>query len=214
MVSLWCIQSLMMKWCYITYHPCFTSYHIIIIIIASHLIKSSSSLHIMLHHHNRFTSNRIIIFSSQLIKWSPPLYILSHHLSFTSYQIIIIASSLIRSSSSLHIMLHHHNRFASYQMITSALNLIISSLLHIVSHIFNITFHLSYHNHCFISSSSSLHNFSALHLTTWSSPLHILSLQLCFTSYHFSSEQTTVHYTLNLFVLFSLTGNNDMSLET
>ena len=28
------------------------------------------------------------------------------------------------------------------------------------------------------------------------------------------AEQTTEHYTLNLFVLFSLTGNNDMSLET
>ena len=167
----------------------------------------SSLLHILSHHHhhhNRFTSYQIIIFSSQLIKWSPPLYILSHHLSFTSYQIIIIASSLIRSSSSLHIMLHHHNRFASYQIITSALNLsyhlcftsyqIFSTSLFI----YLIIIIVSYHHHRFTTSRlyillhdhlrfTSYHIISASHLITSSSPLHILSHQLCFTSYHIIS---------------------------
>jgi len=123
----------------------------------------SSLLRILSHHHLYFTSCYIIITASHLIKHN----LSNDHLHFTSYH-IISPSHLIKSSSSLQVLSDHHLHYTSWwpRRILSNHHLRFKSY-HIISasHIFSISFHLSYHNHCFISS-SSLHNFSALHLTT------------------------------------------------
>ena len=111
MVSLQCIQSLMMRWCYIT--------HILLLKVETHILLFKVK--------SQYLSSRQI----RSIPLLPPsLSVLSHHnLRFTSYHIIISASHLIASSSLLHILSHHHLCFTS---ITS--HLITSSLLCIISH--------------------------------------------------------------------------------